>query len=132
MKISVYAIIAAILIASAVGWGEMRFAAGREKERNKHLNAVLEHGVEMAKLRKAHAQELEGLATEYAQQYNLQSGKLRALLQENKKLMDWWNTPVPTPIADYAWMRPASDSAMRSGPDAAATNPAPSKAGEPH
>lgn len=132
-NVTVYAIAAALLIASVIGWGEVRFAAGVEKERARNFAAVVQHDNEMSGLRRKHADELEILIANAAAQSRTNAARIQKLLRENKVLSDWWNSPIPAPAISYAWVRPGpSDSEVRSGPEPAPTNPSPSAAGESH
>lgn len=125
----VYAVAATVLIASVIGYGEYRYAAGRDKQKMIHFLALEKHQLDMKELKDAHKKQLDKVVTQYTSLAAAQASELRKALRANKVLQDWWDTLIDPTIADYAWMRPGSDGEVRRGPELSAANPAAGEAG---
>ena len=128
--IIIYVIAIAVLAAAFVGYGQYRYGQGVDKERTRNLNAALEKEVEMSKLRRTHADEIEKFTKRLSANSEAANQKIRDLLQTNKVLLDWWNAFVPPDAADFAWMQPTGASEVRRGPLVTGPDPITGKAGE--
>lgn len=97
-------------------------STGVESERTKTLSAALAHEAEMSTIRRKHATEIESISNRYTRQAQVANQRIRELLQTNKNLLDWWNSAIPDPGGEYAWLHPGSPDPVRRGsqPDPAA------------
>ena len=103
--IIIYVIVIAVLAAAFVGYGQYRYGQGVDKERTRNLNAALEKEVEMSKLRRTHADEIEKFTKRLSANSEAANQKIRDLLQTNKVLLDWWNAEIPKEAHDYIWLK---------------------------
>lgn len=129
-----YAYIAAvlILIGALTGVYFTGHSRGVDQERSRNLNAALEHEAKMSTQRRKHAEELDALVRRYAANTETANQRIRALMQTNKDLLDWWRTAVDPDAAVFAWLRPTGDNAVRSGSDADRAVTTSGEAGETH
>lgn len=119
----VYLVAAAVLVAAFLGYGQYKFSQGVDKERTRNLNAVLEKEVEMSALRRDHASQIETITKKSTAISEAANKKIRDLLQSNKALSDWWNFGIPPDGADYIWVLPTSNNAVRRRSDITSADP---------
>lgn len=112
-SLTVYLIAAAVLAAAFLGYGQYRYSQGVDKERSRNLNAVIEKEVEMSTLRRKHAGEIEAVQQKSAAISEAANKKIRGLLQSNKVLSDLWNIVIHPDLADFAWVQPTDNNAVR-------------------
>lgn len=118
-----YFVAAAVMAAAFLGYGQYKFSQGVDKEKTRNLNAVLEKEVEMSALRRDHASQIETLTKHSTAVSEAANKKIRDLLQTNKALSDWWNFGIPPDGADYIWVLPTGDNAVRRRSDITRSGP---------
>lgn len=101
----IYGIVIAGVLTGFILYGQYKYYEGVADEKAANKEAIEKHERALAKLKDEHRDELVKVEDQLERQKQSMDKAIRDRISAEKKLFDWWNTPVDPTAVDYAWVR---------------------------